>query len=118
MVRPAGRATGAGPKSRAAVWHSAEVAAGFGGEGDVQGGDRRRLLERAAQELLEAREPVAQGAAVHVQRLRGGGDVELVGEVGADRLVQRRVGPQHAEYLLDLGAEPLRRDLAHDERAE
>jgi hypothetical protein len=59
----------------------------LGGKRDVERRDRRRLLERAAEQLLEPREPVAQRVAVHVQRHRGRGDVEVVREVGADRLV-------------------------------
>ena len=113
------RAGNRGPsKLRPRVGHSARVSRRLGGERDVQRRDRRRLLERAAEQLLEPREPVAQRVAVHVQRDRGRGDVEVVREVGADRLVQRRVGAQHGEDLLHLRAEPLGRDLADHERAE
>ena len=91
---------------------------GLGHERDVDRRDRRRLLERAAQDLFGAREPVAQRVAVHVQRRGGRRDVEVVREVGLQRLVQRRVRAQHGEDLVDLRAEPLGRDLADHERAE
>ena len=87
-------------------------------EREVDRRDRRRLLERAPEQLLRPREPVAQRVAVHVQRGRARGDVEVVGEVGAERLVQRRVGLQHGQDLADLGVEPLGRDLADEERPE
>ena len=55
---------------------------------------------------------------MHVQRLRARRDVQVVGEVGRQRLVQRRVGAQHGQDLVHLRPEPLGRDLADHERTE
>src|SRR5205085_10249110 len=119
------RETVAGPQSPAPARAGDSSARGLRlvrrrlrGQRDVDGGDGGRLLERAPEQLLRAREAVAQRVAVHVEGGRGGGDVEVVREVGADRLVQRRVLAQDGEDLLDLRREPLRRDLAHHERAQ
>src|SRR4051794_37235170 len=67
-------------------------------QGDLE--IRERAGQRAAEELLDAAEAVADGAAVDPEGRRGRGDVPLRGEVGAQRLPRRSAAvPRPLERL-------------------
>ena len=74
--------------------------------------------QRAARQLLDASQPVAQGVRVDPQGARRGHDAEVVLEVGGQRVEQRLVLAQRPQHLLDLGRDGVGRCAADEKAAE